>query len=136
MDAALLDSDILSEVIKQRDQVVKQKAVEYLAAQGQFAFSAFSRFEIERGYKEKRAMRQLARFASFCRHSMVLAISDSILNRASDLWAFAREHGHPHSDADVIIAATALETQRLLVTGNIAHFTWVPSLKIENWRTQ
>ncbi len=135
MDTALLDTDILSELMKQHDAAVKRHAAEYLQLHGQFAFSALTRFEIERGHKEKQAVRQLARFASFCRHSLVLAITDPILERAGDLWALARQNGHPHGDADVIIAATALETQRVLVTGNTAHFAWVPSLRIENWRT-
>lgn len=135
MDAALLDTDILSEVIKQRDPAVNQRAADYLAAHGQFAFSAFTRFEIERGHKAKQAAKQLSRFANFCRHSLVLAISDAILDQAGDLWSLARRSGHPHTDADVIIAATALETQRALITGNSAHFTWVPGLRFENWRT-
>lgn len=74
MDARLLDTDLLSEVIKQRDAAVNFRAAEYLAAHGQFAFSAFTRFEIERGYKQKRATKQLVRFAAFCHHSLVLAI--------------------------------------------------------------
>ena len=49
-------------------------------------------------------------------------------DRAGDLWAFARQHGHPHGDADLIIAATALESQRVLVTGNSDHFAWIPGL--------
>jgi hypothetical protein len=43
------------------------------------------------------------------------------------------EH-HPHADADVLIAATALEHGRVLVTGNTAHFSWIPGLAIEDWR--
>jgi hypothetical protein len=34
----------------------------------------------------------------------------------------------------LIIAATALETGRALVTGNTAHFGWIPALTIEDWR--
>ena len=135
MDSALLDTDILSEVIKQRDGRVRQHAIDYLAVHGQFAFSAFSRFEMERGFKEKRAVQQLARFAIFCSHSLVLAVSDEVLERAGDLWAIARQNGMPHGDADLIIAATALMAQRVLVTGNTSHFAWVPQLSVVNWRT-
>ena len=42
--------------------------------------------------------------------------------------------GHPQTDADLIIAATALEHSRVLVTGNTTHFAWIPSLTLENWR--
>ncbi|HEY5315342.1 MAG TPA: type II toxin-antitoxin system VapC family toxin [Pirellulales bacterium] len=134
MDETLLDTDVLSEVIKRHDPTVKHNAAQYLQAHGQFAFSALTRFEVERGYKEKNAAQQLARFATFCNHSLVLAITDPILHRAGDLWAFARQHGHPHGDADVIIAATALELQRVLVTGNSQHFSWVAGLRLTNWR--
>jgi tRNA(fMet)-specific endonuclease VapC len=63
-----------------------------------------------------------------------LPISDAVLDRASDLWADARKGGHPGRDPDLIIAATALESSRVLITGNLAHFSWIPSLAIENWR--
>lgn len=134
MDAALLDTDILSEVLKQRNATVAQKAAAYLADQGQFAFSVFTRFEIARGYKEKGATRLLTRLATFCRHSLVLSLTDAIFDRAEDLWVLARKAGYPHGDADLIIAATALEHGRVLVTGNTAHFGWIPGLTLEDWR--
>jgi len=36
-------------------------------------------------------------------------------------------------DMDMFIAATALEENLILVTGNIKHFERVPGLAIENW---
>jgi tRNA(fMet)-specific endonuclease VapC len=36
-------------------------------------------------------------------------------------------------DMDMFIAATALEEDVTLVTGNIKHFERIPGLKIENW---
>jgi len=40
----------------------------------------------------------------------------------------------PHGDADLIIAATALETGRVLVTGNTAHYSWIPGLTLDDRR--
>jgi tRNA(fMet)-specific endonuclease VapC len=134
MDAALLDTDILSEVLKQRNTTVVGKAADYLQDHGQFAFSIFTRFEIVRGHKEKGATRLLGRFELFCQHSLVLPVTDAIFARAEDLWVLARKGGHPHGDADLIIAATALEHGRVLVTGNTAHFSWIPGLRLEDWR--
>ena len=37
-------------------------------------------------------------------------------------------------DADLIIAATALEHGRTLATGNAAHFSWINGLNLEDWR--
>ena len=41
-------------------------------------------------------------------------------------------------DTDILselIAATALETGRVLVTGNTAHFAWISGLSLANWRS-
>ena len=86
MDAALLDTDILSELLKQRNQGVIAKATSYLLAHGAFAFSTFTRFEIERGYREKNVSRLLARFAVFCQHSLIFPVSDDVFDRAAEIW--------------------------------------------------
>ena len=51
MAIALLDTDMLSELLKQRNPQVTAKAAEYLRLHGKFALSVFTRFEIARGYK-------------------------------------------------------------------------------------
>ena len=134
MDAALLDTDLLSEVLKQRNLNVRKHARTYLRSHGQFAISAVTRFEVLRGYKEKNATTQLTRFLAFCGHSLVLPLTDAIFDRAADLWVAARRGGHPSGDADLLIAATALEHNRDLITGNIAHFAWISGLTIKDWR--
>jgi tRNA(fMet)-specific endonuclease VapC len=134
MDAALIDTDILNEVLKQRNPQVIQNAAAYLAQHRRFTISAFTRYEILRGLKEINATAQLTRLATFCQHASVLPILDSTLDRASELWAAARRGGHPAHDADLVIAATALENGLALVTGNTVHFAWIPGLRMENWR--
>jgi len=134
MPLCLLDTDTLSEVLKQRHPVVVQKASAYLQQHQQFAFSSVTRYEVVRGLKAKRATRQLQRFATFCQHSLIFAITDAVLNRAADLWVVAHKAGLPRNDADLISAATALEHGRELVTGNTAHFSWIPGLALEDWR--
>lgn len=135
MDEALIDTDILSEILKGKDPQVLTSAQQYLAIHQRLAFSAMTMYEIMRGMRAKQASRQLAGFLAMARTSDVLAISVPVLRRAADLWADARNNGHPHHDADLIIAATALEAQRVLVTGNTPHFTWIPGLRLADWRS-
>lgn len=135
MAVILLDTDILSEVLKQRDRTVVTHAAAYLQQQGRFTFSAFSRFEVRRGYLSKQATLQLARFDAFCGHCDILPVTDTILDRAAGIWAHARQNGHACGDADVVIAATALEHGLSLATGNLRHFAWVPGLVLVDWRT-
>lgn len=93
MDVALLDTDMLSEVLKQRNPQIVAKAAAYLRSHGSFAFSAFTRFEIARGFKEKGATNQLTRFREFCQHSLIIPATDLVFDRAEDLWAIARRGG-------------------------------------------
>jgi len=134
MDVSLLDTDILSEVIKLRNVNVRQNALAYCTQHGELAISSMSRYEVVRGYRDQNAATQLARFSVFCQHALILPVTDAVFDQAADLWVAARRGGHPNGDADLIIAATAIVSGRVLVTGNTAHFAWVPGLRIEDWR--
>ena len=134
MEATLLDTDILNEVLKQKNRQVVQHATAYLQTHGQFAMSALTRYEVIRGLKDADARTQLARFATFCQNCLIHPITDDILEGAADLWVVARRGGHPKSDADIIIAATAIEHGLVLVTGNTPHFAWIRNLTLANWR--
>jgi predicted nucleic acid-binding protein len=134
MQPALLDTDILSEVLKKKNPAVLQKAAAYLTLHQRFSISAITRYEVLRGLKDKNAVRQLKNFATFCQNVEVFPITDDILDRTSDLWVEARRGGHAHRDPDLIIAATALLHRRVLVTGNTPHFNWIQGLDIEDWR--
>ena len=134
MNAALLDTDMTSEVLKQRNTNVGLHSKQYLRSHGQFAISAVTRFEMIRGYKDVNAATQLARFIAFCGHTLILPLTDAVFDRAADLWVVAGQGGHPRADADLLIAATALEHGRNLVTGNSVHFAWIPGLVIEDWQ--
>ena len=135
MDPSLLDTDTLSEFLKRRNAAVAAKAKAYLKQHGQFTFSEFTRFEVRRGYVDKRATRQLAKFDVFCAHSLILPIDRVVFDQAALLWSEARRGGHPRSDADLLIGATALVHNLVLVTGNRRHFAWMPGLRIDDWRT-
>ncbi|HEY2290431.1 MAG TPA: type II toxin-antitoxin system VapC family toxin [Thermoanaerobaculia bacterium] len=106
--AALLDTDILSEVIKRQDVNVQRHAQVYLADHGLFQFSIITRYEILRGLKAKNAIQQAL--------------------------AFDRQ-GAIIGDADILIAATALVHDLTLVTGNLDHFRRIPNLRCETWRS-
>ena len=134
MPLALLDTDMVSEVLKRKHPSVRRNASAYLRQYHQFAFSAITRYEALRGFKQKKASLQLQRFVAFCQHSLVLPISEDVLDRAAELWVTGYEGGHSRNDADLIVAATAMESGRILVTGNVPHFSWIPGLIVQDWR--
>ncbi len=122
MIPALLDTDILSEIFKQRDDNVLRTARVYLDEQGRFAFSVLTRYEILRGLRTKGAARQELAFDALCRFSQVLPVTDPIAVRAAAIYA------------DILIVATALAYGLAIATGNSAHFERIPGLQIVNWR--
>lgn len=134
MDATLLDTDMLSEVLKRKNPQILSHARRYLAAHSRLAFSSMTVYEIVRGLKATGATQQLAQFNAVVASSDVIPIDTAILMRAADLWAEGKRGGHPSDDADLIIAATALETGRILITGNTAHYSWISGLAMDDWR--
>ena len=135
MDEALLDTDILSEVLKRKNRNVLDAAKRYLTLHGRLSFSEVTVYEIVRGMRAKGARSQLSAFLSTVNSCEVLPINRDVLLRAAELWAEAVRSGHARNDADLIIAATALEAGRVLVTANTAHFSWMPGLQVDDWRS-
>ena len=134
MNLCLLDTDILSEVFKKRDQDVVDNAKAYLKVHSQLAISDFSRFEVVRGLRWHKATAKLAAFEQMCQATMIYPVTADVLDRAADLWAAGATQGKPKMDADIIIAATALVHGRELVTGNMSHFDWISGLTVSTWR--
>ena len=133
MDLALLDTDTLSCLLRSRSPRLVQVAESYRQEHGRFAFSAITRYEIVRGLQIKNATTQLVQFMGVCNHSLVLPVSGTVLANAADLWVHSRRHGLPRADADLIIAATAISSGRVLITQNTRHFAHLPGLRIANW---
>lgn len=73
--AVLLDTDILSELLKQHPLVL-QRVRAYLAEHEQLAFSIITRYELLRGLKAKQARAQEAAFTLLCQASLILPLTD------------------------------------------------------------
>jgi len=63
----------------------------------------------------------------------IINSTKEIMKRFGHLKANLERKGVPLADADLLIAATALETCNLLVTGNTKHFSRIGELKLSNW---
>lgn len=133
-DFSLLDTDTLSEIMRGRDSNIVQKAREYLRTHGQFRISIITRYEILRGLKAKQASRQITLFEERCRKSILYPLIDDIIVKASDIYAYLYNQGLLISDADILIASTALVNNLTLITGNLEHFNRIPSLVSQSWR--
>jgi tRNA(fMet)-specific endonuclease VapC len=134
MEAALLDTDTLSEIMKGIDRHVQDHARRYLAVFRYLTFSIITRYEILRGLKARRATRQIARFEQRCQHSEMLPLTDDIIVQAAEIYALLYQEDQLISDAGILIAATALMHHLVLMTENANHFRRIPGLSIVSWR--
>jgi tRNA(fMet)-specific endonuclease VapC len=63
----------------------------------------------------------------------VLQLDSYIEKKAGEIYADLRKKGELISDADILIAATVLANESVLITNNIEHFKRIKTLKLENW---
>ncbi len=128
----LLDSDTLSFYFKKYPKVVAE-AQNYLQQHQIFTFSAITRFELLRGMKVRNATAQLKFFDLFCNQNEIIKLNDEIIVRAADIYADLYKNGQIIGDADILIAATALENNLLIITNNESHFNRIKGLQVLNW---
>ena len=130
----LLDTDILSALMRKAPTVF-DRAGDYLVDHRRLTMSLVTRYEILRGLKAKSATAQLAAFDAFCVNNEVLPVDDRVIVRAADIYADLRSRGLLIADADILIAATALEGGLVLATNNVGDFERISGLQIDNWLT-
>ena len=130
---SLLDTDILSELFKGHN-LVKTRASEYIREHGRLTISHIAKYEILKGLKAKKAQKQIEAFVKFCTLNIVLPITDEVIVKAADIYASLKERGILISDADILVAATAITNGRVLITNNIVHFSKIQGLQLDNWK--
>ena len=60
-------------------------------------------------------------------------VTFAVWDRYAQLRTLLERQGNRIDNMDLLIAATALEGDYTLVTHNIAHFSRIPGLKLEDW---
>ncbi len=138
MIRCLLDTDILSEIIKGKNPVVTAKAAAYLAVHGRLTTSAISIAEIVYGLRRVGREDRLAQFETAANLADVIPFDDLTARLAGRINGDLVRRGRIIGMPDVMIAAVALRAAIPIVTGNQAHFQQVSNvgypLDIQNWR--
>lgn len=129
---AVIDTDILSAILR-GNALATERARSYVDTHRQLTFSILTRYEALRGLLAKKAARQLIAFDQLCAASRVLPLTDAIVVQGAAIYADLSRRGQLVSDADILIAATALVHGLTVVTNNEEHFRRIRDLRIENW---
>jgi len=138
MDKALLDTDILSEVLKGRNPQVVAQAEAYLRHHAMLTVSVISVIEIVSGLQLVARSEQLERFLQALDAIEVLPVDTQSAVLAGRIDGDLLRTGQPIGRADPIVAAQAITHGLVLVTGNARHYERVTALgyplRMANWR--
>lgn len=138
MTRSLLDTDILSEVQRQRNPIVVRRATAYHALYGQYTISIVTVIEVVMGHHQAGRPRLAEQFVQGLPALEVLHLDVESAALAGRILAGLRRAGRPIGWADPMIAAIALDHNLTLVTGNTAHYSHIQALgyplRLDNWR--
>ena len=138
MNKALLDTDILSEVLKGRNPQVVAQAESYLRHHAMLTVSAVSVIEVVSGLRRMARSAQLEQFLRALDAIEVLPVDTQSAVLAGRIDGDLLRTGQPIGRADPIIAAQAITHGVVLVTGNVRHYERIVALgyplRMANWR--
>jgi tRNA(fMet)-specific endonuclease VapC len=129
----LLDTCVISDFIK-GEAGTKARLKQTLPAD--IAISAITVMELRYGLalNPQRAQKIEPTIASFLGSVTILPFSTVEAEQAAQIRAALKSQGQPIGAYDVLIAATALQHNLLMITANQREFERVLSLQTENWR--
>jgi len=131
----LLDTDILSNLLKRAPSMALITKLATVSAESQFT-SSITLGELLYGARRMGPLADqlLARIETRLLPELpVLPFDASAARRYGDVRRELEQRGTPVGDADLRIAAIALARGLTVVTGNERHFRRVPDLSVENW---
>ncbi|MDB9456243.1 type II toxin-antitoxin system VapC family toxin [Dolichospermum circinale CS-534/05] len=128
----LLDTNIVSASLKQNIEVALK--ITEIRRQGDFiGISGITYYEVQRGLLRSNATNKLAWFQEFCQDYPILFLNDlRIFEKASEIHTDLTKRGKIIQDADILIAATAI-IHNLVLVSHDSDLTRVKDLQLENW---
>lgn len=138
MKRSLLDTDIFSEILKNRNAQVAESAHRYRTAFGRLTLSAITVMEIVKGFRKANQTDRLTVFLRTLPLEEVLLFDVPAAELTGQIYADLERSGQSIGRADPMIAGIALHHGLVLVTANSSHFRRIADLgyplELENWR--
>jgi tRNA(fMet)-specific endonuclease VapC len=128
VDRALVDTDILSDILKARHQVVAANTARYIALFGHLTTSVITVMEMVKGLHKMQREDALSRLLQGLAASEVLAFDLRCAEMAGRIYGDLDRVGQPIGRADPMIAATALVHDLTLVSANTDHYQRIQAL--------
>ena len=132
MRKSLLDTSILIAFLKGEKKVFT-KVEEYLQEFNGLSLSIISYYEILRGLKYLGNKRRITGFEKLMDKSEIVTLNRTIMIKASEIYSTLKRRGELIGDADILIAASCLIRNMIIITNNENHFRRIDNLPVENW---
>ncbi len=130
MKLYMLDTDIASYVIRGDNQHILEKFSQHVS---HICISSITVGELLFGVEKRNSAALAAKVNSFCNLVQIYDWTEECARVYGKLRAALESKGSPLASMDMLIASAALALSATLVTNNMAHFSKVPRLKLENW---
>ena len=134
MTGYLLDTNVLSEVLKKRPSEQVRARIATLPRDDTYT-SSICVMELRFGaarHRDGKALWERIR-AELLSQVTVLSVGEPEATLAGEILAALERRGQPIGTEDVIIGATALVHGLTVATRNVAHLARIDGLAVENW---
>ena len=127
----LLDTNILSELVKNPQGTVAQKIAEI--GDHKVCTSIIVASEIRFGVEKRQSKKLSKQVESILSAIEILSLNSPADKHYAKLRSYLEKLGTPIGPNDMLIAAHALSLDLMLVSANVKEFRRVPELRTENW---
>ncbi len=131
LNSFTLDTDIVIEILRGNDSAMNK--MESLPQETLINITGLTVYELYKGVLYIGSKKLEEDLENFIQSVEVLQLDSFIERKAGEIYAYLKKNGEIISDADILIAATVLVNDSVLVTNNEEHFKRIKDLKIENW---
>ena len=134
MSALLLDTNIISDMMRNLEGVAAQRARTASRTRGAegLCTSAVVQCELEFGLARKKSARLDVAYRAVMESVVVMPLGTEVAGHYARLRVALEKAGQPMGANDLLIAAHALALDAILVTADSA-FQCIPGLQVENW---
>lgn len=127
-----LDTNIISYLLKGSINV-KYKITNLLLNADKIYIPAIAYYETKRGLLATSANKKLSILQNFVSTFGIVDITTKTLDIASENWASLKTKGLIIEDSDLLIGASAIENDAILITNNANHLSRLKNIKVEVW---
>jgi tRNA(fMet)-specific endonuclease VapC len=130
----LLHTCVVSDFVKGENNTLKRLKS---SSPNDIFISSITVMEVKYGLaiNPERALKIQALIETFLSSITILPFSSEAAEQAAQIRSILKAAGTPIGSYDLLIAATALTHNLIIVTSNVREFQRVPDLQIENWRS-